>query len=74
MTNMPVTTMPIMITTMPGIDAMKPGSAGVSVPWVRVEIYDASKQPIPVGGGLLAITHPWPAMLRTIYGDPESVA
>ncbi|MDP2989804.1 MAG: acetate--CoA ligase, partial [Kiritimatiellota bacterium] len=61
----------IMITTLPGIDVMKTGSAGVPVPGVRTEIYNASKQTITVGGGFLAITHPWPAMLRGIWGDPE---
>jgi acetyl-CoA synthetase len=61
----------IMITTLPGVDTMKPGSAGLPVSGVRVEIYNASKQTIPVGGGLMAVTHPWPAMLRGIWGDPE---
>jgi len=61
----------IMISTMPGIDDAKPGSAGLPVPGVRATIYNNEKQEIRVGGGFLAITHPWPAMLRGIWGDPD---
>ncbi|MEW6355565.1 MAG: acetate--CoA ligase [Planctomycetota bacterium] len=61
----------ILITTLPGIDYMKPGSAGLPVPGTRAAIYNAAKEEIQTGGGLLAITYPWPAMLRGIWGDPE---
>jgi acetyl-CoA synthetase len=61
----------IMISTLPGIDFMKPGSAGLPMPGVRASIYTAAKEEVCTGGGLLAITHPWPAMLRGIWGDPE---
>ncbi len=61
----------IMVSTLPGIDSMKPGSAGVPMPGVRAAVYTASKEPVQTGGGFLAITHPWPAMLRGIWGDPE---
>jgi acetyl-CoA synthetase len=61
----------IMISTLPGVDTMKPGSAGLPLPGVRATIYNAAKEEISNGGGLLAVTHPWPAMLRGIWGDPE---
>jgi acetyl-CoA synthetase len=61
----------IMVTTLPGIDKMKPGSAGLPAPGVSAEVYNASKQVIPIGGGFMSITHPWPSMLRGIWGDPE---
>jgi acetyl-CoA synthetase len=61
----------IMVTTLPGLDPMKPGAAGLAVPGVSVTVYNAAKQEVGVGGGLVAVTQPWPAMLRTIWGDPE---
>jgi len=61
----------IMISTLPGLDFMKPGSAGLPVPGVRATVYNTAKQEIATGGGLLAVTHPWPAMLRGIWGDPQ---
>jgi len=61
----------IMISTLPGIDSMKPGSAGLPVPGVSATVYTAGKQEVRTGGGLLAITAPWPAMLRGIWGDPQ---
>jgi len=61
----------IMISTLPGIDFMKPGSAGLPLPGVRATIYTQDKDEIQTGGGLLAITHPWPSMLRGIWGDPD---
>ncbi len=61
----------IMITTLPGVDATTPGTAGLPFPGVRATIFNADKKEIKTGGGLLAVTHPWPAMLRGIWGDPE---
>lgn len=61
----------ILVTTLPGIDAMKPGSAGLPLPGVSMEVVNEDGEPIESGGGFLAITKPWPAMLRGIYGDPE---
>ncbi len=61
----------IMITPLPGITSTKPGSATVPFPGVSAELLDATGKPIPVGGGLLALTRPWPSMLRTIWGDDE---
>jgi len=64
----------IMITTLPGVDFMKPGSAGLPVPGVRATVYTGAKDEVRTGGGLLAITGPWPAMLRGIWGDPQRYA
>ena len=61
----------IMITPLPGITPLKPGSATRPFPGIKAEIRAQSGQSIEVGGGLLALTRPWPAMLRGIYGDPE---
>jgi acetyl-CoA synthetase len=61
----------IMITPLPGVTPLKPGSATKPFPGVRAEIRRQSGEVVNVGGGLLALTRPWPAMLRGIYGDPE---
>ena len=61
----------IMITPLPGVTPLKPGSATKPFPGIQAEIRAQSGRPIEVGGGLLALTRPWPAMLRGIYGDPE---
>ena len=61
----------IMITPLPGIVPTKPGSATRPFPGVDAEILDEKGNRVEVGGGYLALTSPWPAMLRGIYGDPE---
>jgi acetyl-CoA synthetase len=61
----------IMITPLPGVVATKPGSATRPFPGISVEVMDAQGVKIDVGGGLLAITAPWPGMLRTIWNDDE---
>ncbi|MBI4462696.1 MAG: acetate--CoA ligase, partial [Acidobacteria bacterium] len=61
----------ILVTPLPGITALKPGSATRPFPGIEADILDESGKRIEVGGGYLALTRPWPAMLRTIYGDPE---
>ena len=61
----------IMISPLPGLTSTKPGSATRPFPGVMAEIRDSSGKRVETGGGLLALTHPWPAMLRGIYGDPE---
>ncbi len=61
----------ILITPLPGLTTLKPGSATRPFPGIEAEVLDESGKRIEVGGGYLALTRPWPAMLRTIYGDPE---
>jgi acetyl-CoA synthetase len=63
----------IMITPLPGIVPTKPGSATRSFPGIAAQIVDEEGNPVEPGvtGGLLVIKHPWPSMLRTIWGDDE---
>ena len=61
----------ILITPLPGLTALKPGSATRPFPGITAEIRTAAGEPVTEGGGLLALTRPWPGMLRGIYGDPE---
>jgi acetyl-CoA synthetase len=61
----------ILISPLPGVTETKPGSATRALPGYSADLLDASGKPIPVGGGLLAITRPWPSMLRTIWGDDD---
>jgi acetyl-CoA synthetase len=62
----------IMISPLPGALPTKPGSATRPIPGVVAEIVDRAGRQIPPNmGGLLVIRQPWPAMLRTIFGDDE---
>ena len=62
----------MMITPLPGITTLKPGSATRPFPGIEAEVLDEAGNPVgPGGGGYLTLKRPWPAMLRTIYGDPE---
>jgi len=62
----------IMISAMPGLTTLKPGSAQVPVPGVKIDILtDDGTRVDPPNGGLLTITEPWPSMLRGIWGDHE---
>jgi acetyl-CoA synthetase len=59
----------IVISPIPGVTATKPGSATMGLPGFTVDLLDDMANPIPIGGGLLVITRPWPSMLRTIWKD-----
>ncbi len=59
----------IVISPLPGLTRTKPGSATHPLPGYSAALLDSTGKEIPVGGGLLALTRPWPAMLRTIWGD-----
>ncbi|MCL4425554.1 MAG: acetate--CoA ligase [Firmicutes bacterium] len=62
----------ILISPLPGITSLKPGSATVPFPGVDAQVVDENGRPVPKGsGGYLVLKSPWPAMLRTIYGDPQ---
>ena len=61
----------ILISPLPGLTRTRPGSATFPFPGIRATILDAAGSEIKVGGGYLAITRPWPAMLRTIWGDDD---
>jgi acetyl-CoA synthetase len=59
----------IVISPLPGLTATKPGSATMPLPGYSAALLDSNAEPIALGGGLLALTQPWPSMLRTIWGD-----
>jgi len=62
----------ILVTPLPGITTLKPGSATMPFPGIEADVVDESGNSVgPGGGGYLVIKRPWPSMLRTIYGDPE---
>ncbi len=62
----------IMISPLPGVTAGKPGSAMKALPGISAEVVDEEGQPVGNGnGGYLVLTEPWPAMLRTIWGDDD---
>ena len=61
----------IVISPLPGVTPTKPGSATKALPGYAAELLDSTGKRIDVGGGLLALTKPWPSMLRTIWGDDE---
>jgi acetyl-CoA synthetase len=62
----------IMITALPGLTELKPGSATFPFPGVKADIVDNDGKSVGIpGGGYLVLTQPWPAMLRTIFGDDE---
>ncbi len=61
------------ITNLPGVTPMKPGSATLPFFGIEPEIVNEDGTPTPVGsGGRLCITKPWPGMLRGTWGDPEN--
>ena len=62
----------IMISPLPGAIPCKPGSATLPLPGIVPEIRTRDGKPLGANqGGYLVITHPWPGMLRGVYGDPE---
>ena len=62
----------IMISPLPGVTTLKPGSATRPYPGIDAVIVDEEGNEVPPGGGgFLAVRSPWPSMLRTIHGDPE---
>ncbi|MBD2314692.1 acetate--CoA ligase [Desertifilum sp. FACHB-1129] len=61
-----------MITPLPGATATKPGSATLPFPGILADIVDLDGNPVPHNeGGYLVVRHPWPGMMRTVYGDPD---
>jgi acetyl-CoA synthetase len=62
----------ILITPLPGITTLKPGSATVPFPGIDADVVDEAGNSVPLGGGgYLVLKRPWPAISRTIWGDPE---
>lgn len=61
-----------MITPLPGATPLKPGSCSLPLPGITAAIVDEVGEDVPHGkGGFLVVKRPWPAMIRTIWGDPE---
>jgi acetyl-CoA synthetase len=62
----------ILITPLPGVTTLKPGSATKPFPTIDAAVYDNQGREVPPGGGgYLVIRKPWPAMTRGIFGDPD---
>jgi acetyl-CoA synthetase len=62
----------ILITPLPGLTELKPGSATIPFPGIRADVVDEQGATVPLGGGgYLVLTRPWPAIARTIWGDPD---
>ena len=61
----------ILITPLPGITPLKPGSAARPFPGLKPAVVKENGERVEVGGGYLVQTRPWPSMLRTIYGDHD---
>ena len=61
-----------MISPLPGATPMVPGSCTLPLPGIMAAIVDETGQDLPNGhGGILVVKRPWPAMIRTIWNDPE---
>ncbi|SPD60404.1 acetate--CoA ligase [Cupriavidus neocaledonicus] len=61
-----------MITPLPGATPLVPGSCTLPLPGIMAAIVDETGHDVPDGsGGILVVKRPWPAMIRTIWGDPE---
>ncbi|MBF2056185.1 MAG: acetate--CoA ligase [Cyanobacterium sp. T60_A2020_053] len=62
----------IMISALPGATPTKPGSATHPLPGILAEVVDLDGNPVKANeGGYLVVKHPWPGMMRTVYGDPD---
>ena len=60
------------ITPLPGVTPLVPGSCTLPFPGIDIDVVDETGKDVPWGtGGLLVIKKPWPSMIRTIYNDPE---
>ena len=61
----------IMITTLPGAQSAKPGSAGMPLPGIDAAVLDEEGNEVDDEQGLLALRKPWPSMLRTLYKEDD---
>ncbi|MCU4925011.1 acetate--CoA ligase [Halobacteria archaeon AArc-dxtr1] len=62
----------MMVTTLPGVDTMKPGSAGPALPGIDAQVVDIEGEPVEAGNaGYLTVNQPWPGMLRTLYQNDD---
>jgi acetyl-CoA synthetase len=62
----------MMVTTLPGINTMKPGSAGPPLPGIDARVVDTAGEEVDAGrAGYLTVDKPWPGMLRTVYKNDD---
>ena len=62
----------IMISPLPGVTALKPGSGTFPLPGIAADVVDLEGNSVAPGGeGYLVVRKPWPSMFRTLWGDPE---
>ncbi|AYF73145.1 acetate--CoA ligase [Nocardia yunnanensis] len=65
----------IMISPLPGVTHAKPGAAMTPLPGISAKVVDEEGNPVELGeteaNGYLVLDHPWPSMLRGIWGDNE---
>ena len=61
-----------MITPLPGVTPMVPGSCTLPFPGIQAAVVDEAGHDMPNGqGGILVVKRPWPSMIRNIWGDPD---
>ncbi len=61
-----------MITPLPGVTPLVPGSCTLPFPGIQAAVVDETGTEVPWGqGGILVVKRPWPSMIRTIWGDPD---
>jgi acetyl-CoA synthetase len=62
----------ILISPLPGLTTLKPGSATLPFPGIEADVVDEAGNSVPLGGGgYLVLRRPWPGISRTIWGDPD---
>jgi acetyl-CoA synthetase len=61
----------IMITTLPGIEDTKPGSAGAPLPGIEAQVLTQEGEDAGTDQGFLTLRKPWPSMLRTLYREED---
>ncbi len=62
----------ILISPLPGLTMLKPGSATFAFPGIEADVVDERGETVALGGGgFLVLKHPWPSIARTIWGDPD---
>ena len=60
------------VAPLPGATPLKPGSCTLPLPGIEIDVVDEAGRSLPEGkGGYLVITRPWPAMIRTVWGDAD---
>ena len=62
----------VLISPLPGVTPLKPGSATQPIPGIEADVVDEQGNSVPLGGGgYLVLRRPWPSIARTVWGDPD---